>query len=1322
MISELYKNLLGPKHGPFEVLDVNPLEEYITGILSPSEAGIKRDPELDAELPSVIPEEGVPEDDAQDELAVIHTIFLDPTAQPRSMGLSFSLTPEEGCAEMQICVTWARYVKTESGWRRKPRYHVTDPLRICTGQERKRIELFIDGDGRRCSSRDVAEVGLYVLSSPDPRRRGQISVSIFLVNELKSAHASSSQVQNGPRVEELHIFQPQIRVNILRGNLESVGGIGGKSSDREEEELSLIYGGRRVLARGHMCSAVWKDVDPERPWSPNPGEPPFIWTDAEIVDEETRKRFTNPDLRTEFIPVYSVETPSYDWNGSEMGPPPVLEAGRLAELWDPEEMRRALAPLADGYRRWIEGLEREAESMEGNRKEIAGRIIDRCRTVLNRICRGIDILVEDDDARLSFCFANKAMDIQRRWANRQRGVDEGLSWRPFQLAFVLLSLPSIVRRDSPERSICDILFVPTGAGKTEAYLFLAAFALAYRRRRAIRTGNPLAGDGVGVIMRYTLRLLTIQQFRRALSMITACEYLRVHGLREGRPAGWRPEKCEIKDDFIWGTSRFSIGLWVGGNVTPNRLGSGGKTDGALNILRLSRGNRRGRFEEGEPAQILKCPACGSILSVPDEGMPVNGEVTLHLLVGLEGGTARRIERALTRVIRSISAGGGPFRLDLAGVTDHGGGYATISLKFVGHGRITPDIVDPAWEEVRTRLKASGTEVRLLAARASRPGYFFRYAVRRKRGSVVPYDFDIYCPNPGCPLNTDAFWFEGHPHPANDLREIRSAGRVIRLPRGVFPREVPEFAAVRGERFLACRIPVPALTVDEQVYTRPPSFLVATVDKIARLAFEPRSGTLFGNVDEYHPYMGYFRSDLEPPTLSSLRKGAQAIPVDPFDPPDLIIQDELHLIEGPLGSMVGLYEAAVDMLCMKDGIPVKYVASSATIRGAEAQVRSVFSRRVLVFPPPGLTAEDRFFMRQRVAPHPLDEGGPGRAYVGVCAPGRGPLTPVVRIWSVLLQTVHDLAQEGQKDVDHFWTLVGYFNAIKELAGALSLYRQDIPEKLIRLGGSNARMLPEDNVVELSSRTKSTELPVILEELEKSFTGDVRNPGAVDALLTTSMFGTGVDIPRLSLMVVHGQPKTTSSYIQSTGRVGRRRAGLVVTFYRATRPRDMSHYELFCGYHMNLERFVEPVTASPFSEGALDRCCGPVCVAILRNMGHTQVRWHTDDSAMEIIEGIRNGEIRSMVDFLVRRAETQPPFRRPDTKELQWFISSRLERWRSVAQAVRRENGKLRYAEYGGVHNHVVLGDPQHQHARDIYVVFENAPQSLRDIEDTTSFET
>ena len=438
---------------------------------------------------------------------------------------------------------------------------------------------------------------------------------------------------------------------------------------------------------------------------------------------------------------------------------------------------------------------------------------------------------------------------------------------------------------------------------------------------------------------------------------------------------------------------------------------------------------------------------------------------------------------------------------------------------------------------------------------------------------------------------------------------------------------------------------------------------------------------------------------------------------PFNPPDLIIQDELHLIEGPLGSMVGIYEIAVDYLASHDDAKVIYIASTATARWAPAQVHSLFIRRLMQFPCHGLSPEDRFFIRFRKL-HPLEEELPGRLYVGVCAPGLGPLTPVVRLWSRLLQTVYELSNRHGKKADPFWTVVGYFNAIRELAGARSLYRQDIPQRIRqKIGFHNPRPLYDDNVFELSSRTHSTNLPTILSLIQSPFSGDPDNPGTPDALFTTSMFGTGVDVPRLSLMIVHGQPKTTSAYIQSTGRVGRSRGGLVVTFYRATRPRDLSHYEMFCGYHMTLERFVEPVTVAPFSPGTLARCAGPVLVGMLRNMMQTSYPWCEDRSALGMASHEQSPEVKALPDIFETRATSQPAARAPPPKFVYNFVLSQIDRWRQIAQQER----SLKYVEYVIVANPVVLGDQPHQH-RGLSVVYENAPQSLRDIEGVTCFQT
>ena len=361
------------------------------------------------------------------------------------------------------------------------------------------------------------------------------------------------------------------------------------------------------------------------------------WVDGEVLPPEIRDKFKNADLRTEFVPIYHITMPDLEWN-SRYGNPPVLKASKLAECWDPEKLKKFLKPIVEGYERWIEKCEKEARIFTSDERKIARRNIMLHKKALARINRAIEILTRDEDSRLAFCFSNKAMDLQRRWRERtSRGRDEGLKWRPFQLAFILLNIPSIVEPRGEDREFCDLLWVPTGTGKTEAYLGIAAFVIAYRRRKAIRVGGKNnGGAGTSVITRYTLRLLTIQQFRRALRMITACEYLRVYGLPEG-PIGWRPVGCSLKDNFLWGTSRFSIGLWVGGEMTPNfllgtdiyRKGQVIRIPGAVDILTGCRSGRK-----GEPAQVINCPCCNTLISIPEN--LERGEYNINLIVSTEG--------------------------------------------------------------------------------------------------------------------------------------------------------------------------------------------------------------------------------------------------------------------------------------------------------------------------------------------------------------------------------------------------------------------------------------------------------------------------------------------------------------------------------------------------------------------------------------------------------------------------------------------------------------------------------------------------------------
>jgi hypothetical protein len=614
------------------------------------------------------------------------------------------------------------------------------------------------------------------------------------------------------------------------------------------------------------------------------------------------------------------------------------------------------------------------------------------------------------------------------------------------------------------------------------------------------------------------------------------------------------------------------------------------------------------------------------------------------------------------------------------------------------------------------LRALGRRSRLVCARGSRPGYFFRTAPFRA-GRENDVDFEVYCPDPDCALNTGESWSE-------------------MTPDG--PARVPEAFEVRpGE---STRMPIPALTVDDQVYHRCPTMVVATVDKFARLSFEPRAAALFGVVDHYCDRHGYYRAGC-PPTRSLPQNpadhppGVTPVPVAPFSPPDLILQDELHLIEGPLGSMVGMYETAIDALSTRTvgghARRPKYIASSATVRRAGEQVQSLYDRRLSQFPPPVIEIDDNFFASGAEA-HVLEAGPPGRLYVGICAPGRGAQTPIVRIWSRLLQHVENRRQGGAaiQDLDSLWTLVGYFNAIRELAGAVALARQDIPERIAFVSPA-PRTCPEEEPMDISSRVDSLKLPGMLERLGERL--GAGNP--VNTVVATSMFGTGVDVPRLSLMVVHGQPKTSSSYIQATGRVGRERGGLVIAFYRASRPRDLSHYEFFVGYHRELYRHVEPVTVNPFSPRSRDRALGPVAVALLRQAvelpgaGAIQVQgawriqqrhsrgWRCQAGDMAGAQG--NPEVTALPALFESRAGFQPAGRRPQAGVVAGEASSEIARW---AQLAALAGPALLYHESSMVSppsNMVVLGDLAHE-ARGLPVAYENAPNSLREVESTTTF--
>lgn len=1311
MVSDLVANLLGPRGGREEEMEESPVFEYVTGILAPIEWGGEK--ETSGGEPGMEDAEGGgggntyegdekgAEDEAAAPIAPASLPALDPKRMPSSMGMTFYVQAD-GPPGIEVCVTWARYARHDGKWRRMPRHAI-----LSTGCAEDEVRWLGD-DGSEVEDRGEAEVSVHIWPKQED---GHMSISMYVVDRMGAGASASESVK-------FHVFQPQIRV-LCGDDTRLVPQPGARAgSDADEAEQEMLYRDKRALGKGHLTSVVWREIDPEcLPGESEPDNPEclrrpgFSWIDGAGLPDKDRERFSMADIRTEFVPMYAVPAPDADYWPGGPGDRPRLEARFYSDLCDPDDLRRSLAPLAEAYEKWAGGLEKAAEREGAG--EIAADAIRKAKEVRRRIEGGIDLLCSDGDARLAFCFACRAIDMQVSWS---KGPD-GFAFRPFQLAFVLLSAESALNPKSQDRETCDLLWVPTGAGKTEAYLVLAAMVAAHRRLKARRKHTKdRSGVGVSVISRYTLRLLTIQQFRRTLALFTAMECLRVDGMGaagKGKKIGWRPSGCGRDEEFLWGTARFSVGLWAGTGVTPNWLDDRGfnpstkkRRSGALTLLRDPDRQGAGNDEShGEPAQVLDCPACGSILSLPTGGLR-RGNATLHYAVRVPDGVAAAAASQDGDAVEADSQDVSGVRVTMRHV--RGQMFAmTISLEI--KARLDHRALREVCEKVRLHLKRLHVDIEYLSAR-SRPGYFFK-----RYGDGKAYDFEVFCPNVGCPLVREwaAGTARGNANGALDDGYLTASQvRGAESPDGNLFVDVNE--AFRIERHISDRVPIPAFTVDEQVYANIPTMIVGTVDKFARIPFESRSAQLFGNVDHCHHVRGYYRlaGSAHPGPAGSKKSGRHYEKLErEVEPPNLIIQDELHLLDGPLGSMVGIYETVVDRLASGKTTPVKYVASTATTRRADQHVGALFSRGLAVFPPQGIRAGDRPFIGEQGGATPLDESGPGRLYVGVWAPGRGPLTPLVRIWSRLACSIN--CNAGDMNADKYWTITGYFSSVRELAEARSLYRQNIPERARDLPcGDGPRTFGEDTALELSGRTPSADLPAYLRLLEGG-----EKEAAPEALFTTSMFGTGIDVSRISTMVVAGQPKTQSAYIQATGRVGRTRGAIVVMLHKPGRPRDLNHYELFARYHMQLHRFVEPPTAFPFAAGVMEHAAGPVMVGLLRNMKGLDGWAPKDGGALEAKTG--QGDMDAVGAMLSGRAAAQPERKRPDPADVSRVTGLGAGRWRAAAGRF----ADLSYYEYawrGDPKKHVVLGSPAHKKAGRSGV-FDDVPNSMRSVEEEAVFE-
>ena len=497
--------------------------------------------------------------------------------------------------------------------------------------------------------------------------------------------------------------------------------------------------------------------------------------------------------------------------------------------------------------------------------------------------------------------------------------------------------------------------------------------------------------------------------------------------------------------------------------------------------------------------------------------------------------------------------------------------------------------------------------------------------------------------------TSCPWCGTELHPGQDI----DVDMVIRRTLVTCPNPFCEF----GEA-LSQKQGLPVVVVDEEIYRLLPSLIIGTVDKFAQLTWRGETQALFGRVRRRCTRHGYVTDDLmaadwELSTDTSrhdAKNGHGAAKMErviPLRPPDLIIQDELHLISGPLGSLTGLYEAAVDRLSTWEIIPngsgwlstanpshavrvrPKVIASSATVRRAPRQIGALFDRHTEVFPPPGIDIGDSFFARQR----PTHEQ-PGRCYVGICAHGARMKSTLIRVYVSVLgaaQKVHE--KYGKNPItDPYMTLVGYFNSLRDLGSMRRLVEDDVSARLTRAEDRGLARRYDPLLKELTSRLSSTDIPNILDQLSVPFPRVPDATPPIDVLLATNMIAVGVDVSRLGVMVVASQPKSTAEYVQATSRVGRVAPGLVFTVFNWARPRDLSHYETFEHFHATFYQHVEALSVTPFADRAVDRGLTGVLVALVRELSYAY------NGNMRAGSFDRNDELADhVVRYLQRRAE-------------------------------------------------------------------------------------
>jgi hypothetical protein len=1036
---------------------VRPSNWYLTGFLIPSGTPPERsaDSDEDDDLGEIPQPAGLAEESTEERKAAKKGFFSS------SMGLSF-LVPMD-VSVLTVVARWGDYAKVDiegtdgkplSVWQRQPREGmVTIPLNNSSdpsvydvpGSDGLQLQIV----ERQISAED--------LGGRIPQRT--LSVSVFLVNRRTPFESEHGELDTA------YAFQAEIEVHTDLSFVPRPDLRGAHAAEWDELVADLHYADTPEYATGHGVSTEWEVVG---------GKCHLIRT-AWIARAEVEKTI-------------AMDMPGVELSMETLG---ALADGAAAEV--------ALRPLVARYRAWIAERRVDLTSLEGTRRETAEELLRFANVAADRIDSGVTVLAKDGEALDAFRVANRAV---ARALRKRIGI-ESPRWRAFQLAFLLLNLPGMANYRDPDRETVDLLFFPTGGGKTEAYLGLAAFAMVLRRLHH-PAEKGLAGAGVSVIMRYTLRLLTLDQLARAAGLVCALELERE------------------KDRARYGEWPFEIGLWVGKAATPNVLGHKGdqRSDSARTKVRQFKADPKSK---PSPIPLENCPWCG------------------------------------TRF--------GPDSFALLPNDDH------------------------------------------------------------------PNELRIVCTNFECDFTRD---------------------RAL-----------------------------PIVAVDEPIYRRLPAFLIATVDKFAAFPWVGQAGSLLGSA-ERRDTTGFYGA-AEP------GKGTRL--AAPLPPPDLVIQDELHLISGPLGTMAGLYETAIEALCVReiDGRVVrpKIIASTATVRRAQDQIQTLYARPMTqVFPPPGPDRRDSFFARTAAASEI-----PARLYLGIASQGRNPKVLMRKVWLAIMGAAECAYRdaEGHKNLtnpaDPYMTVLGYFNSLRELGGARRILEEEV-QNTIKGYGARRRIGEErglfrdrktfSEVVELTSRVSTDKVAEARRRLECGF----HEPQRVDCAIATNMISVGLDISRLGLMIVLGQPKTHAEYIQATSRVGRddNRPGLVVTLLNIHKPRDRSHYERFRHYHETFYRSVEVASITPFSARALDRGFAGALVGLAR---HAQPEL-TPPQGAELIAEVRSSLERRLLSAFLERVRQQPFADEAERDECLRSVQNRivdlLDSWRKIFEDYRAAGVPMQYQKY------------------------------------------